>query len=179
MLIKETLRKKFSVITKQSSKDNDYTITDNASILIKKYNPKVIGLYLAMEHEIDLLCICLKHLNIVYTAPKLIFHPNEQMVFVNYYPGSRLEQNEHYFSFLEPISDNIMEPNIIFVPGLAFDLKGYRLGRGKGHYDKYLANHNAIKIGICRNENLTTNLPKEPHDIKMDYIITENIILTL
>ena len=67
--------------------------------------------------------------------------------------------------------------DFIVVPGVAFDAKGNRLGRGKGYYDKLLAQTSATKIGICYELQLFDEIPAEPHDIKMDFIITENNII--
>ena len=65
--------------------------------------------------------------------------------------------------------------DIFFVPGLAFSRSGMRLGRGKGLYDKLLAKYpNSLKVGICSSSNLYDDLPQEPHDINMDYVLTEN-----
>ena len=65
--------------------------------------------------------------------------------------------------------------DIFFVPGLAFSRSGMRLGRGKGLYDKLLAKYpNSLKVGICSSSNLYDDLPQEPHDIIMDYVLTEN-----
>ncbi len=63
-----------------------------------------------------------------------------------------------------------VEYDLILVPGLAFDNEGVRLGRGKGHFDKFLLHYkDAKKMGICFKEQLSTNnLPKEIHDVKVD-----------
>tara|TARA_B100000927_G_scaffold139852_1_gene112894 strand:- start:3 stop:512 length:510 start_codon:yes stop_codon:yes gene_type:complete len=67
------------------------------------------------------------------------------------------------------------ETDIFFIPGLAFSRSGVRLGRGKGLYDKLLAKYpNSLKVGICSSKNLYDYIPQEPHDILMDYVLTEN-----
>ena len=63
------------------------------------------------------------------------------------------------------------------MPGVAFDRKANRLGRGKGFYDRLLAQTHALKIGICYDLQLLDEIPAEPHDIKMDIIVTENNII--
>ncbi|WP_315816050.1 5-formyltetrahydrofolate cyclo-ligase [Paraflavitalea speifideaquila] len=57
------------------------------------------------------------------------------------------------YNILEPISTNIIEPeqlDVIFIPLVAFDEKGYRVGYGKGYYDRYLARcrHDIIRVGF-------------------------------
>lgn len=160
------------------SQDNDNKIIDNAACLIEKYNPRIVGIFLAQKEEIDLTSMMLKYHKIAFTLPK-ISAQKEEIFFTNYYLGAPLEPNEQYKNYLEPISNKIVVPDLVFVPGIAFDLKGHRLGRGKGHYDKYLIHHKIIKVGVSRGSNLLTRLPIESHDVKMDHIITENMILNL
>jgi 5-formyltetrahydrofolate cyclo-ligase len=63
--------------------------------------------------------------------------------------------------------------DFVAVPGIAFDTKGNRLGRGKGYYDRLLPKlTNAYKAGICFPYQLVETVPTEPTDIKMDVVIT-------
>ena len=64
-------------------------------------------------------------------------------------------------------------PDWLFVPGLGFSLDGSRLGRGKGYYDRYLENSQALKIGVAWSEQIIEKIPVESHDCHMDLIITE------
>lgn len=65
--------------------------------------------------------------------------------------------------------------DFIAVPGVAFDLKGNRLGRGKGYYDRLLPRiPSAYKAGICFPFQLVEEVPAESFDIRMDIIITIN-----
>ena len=61
----------------------------------------------------------------------------------------------------------------VLVPGLAFDRKGGRIGRGKGHYDRFLADLSLIKIGVLFSQRLLEKIPRDGFDITMDYIVTE------
>lgn len=90
--------------------------------------------------------------------------------------------------FREPTLDsNEVNPEIILVPGLAFDRQGNRLGRGKGFYDKFLEDDlevssgtdrvNRIKIGICFHEQLVDEVPVDSTDIPVDFIITDKEIV--
>ena len=64
--------------------------------------------------------------------------------------------------------------DIIFVPCLGFDSVNNRLGYGGGFYDKFLATQpEAQKIGLCFESGRVARLPVEPHDIKLDMVITE------
>lgn len=62
----------------------------------------------------------------------------------------------------------------ILVPLFAFDLKGTRLGRGKGFYDRYLEDFSGIKLGLAFEwQKYEKELPCEPFDVKLDMLITE------
>lgn len=69
---------------------------------------------------------------------------------------------------------SLIEPEWFLVPGVGFDLTGARLGRGKGYYDRYLADKSALKIGLAWSEQIVDRIPVEHHDAQMDYIITES-----
>lgn len=70
----------------------------------------------------------------------------------------------------------MVKPEVIIVPGLMFDKKGGRLGRGMGCFDKYLALNKALKIGVCSEEQITEKLTLESHDVLMDVVITDQNI---
>ena len=72
---------------------------------------------------------------------------------------------------------SIVNPDIIIVPGLAFDESGNRLGRGGGFYDAYLRNFHGPKIGICKQLQLVDELPVEDHDVKVDFVVTDQRII--
>jgi len=68
-----------------------------------------------------------------------------------------------------------INPSVIIVPCLAADNNGNRLGYGSGWYDRFLAKHpKALKIGLVYDQFLLDEIPHEPHDIQLDFIITES-----
>lgn len=140
---------------------------------IKKHN--AIGLYFSMNGEPDLSDL-MRISKWCVLAPKL---KGEKMYFVRYKAGSPLEKSG-LTNLIQPKNDNELEVNIVVIPALAFDINGYRLGFGRGHYDKYLSNKKeVIKIGVCFHKDLYEELPRLPHDVKLDYIITEKTIIAL
>jgi 5-formyltetrahydrofolate cyclo-ligase len=64
--------------------------------------------------------------------------------------------------------------DLVLVPGLAFDLSGNRLGRGRGFYDRILAQASGIKCGVGHEFQLLEQIPTEAHDAKVDFIFTPN-----
>lgn len=79
----------------------------------------------------------------------------------------------------DPVFVDFSFPQLILIPGLAFDKRGNRLGFGKGYYDRFLSEASGIKVGLCYAFQLADKIPSEPHDIKMDMIITENGITNI
>jgi 5-formyltetrahydrofolate cyclo-ligase len=63
--------------------------------------------------------------------------------------------------------------DLAIIPGVAFDLKGNRLGRGKGFYDHFLSQHALYNIGMAFHCQLIDEVPVEPWDVTMQQIITE------
>lgn len=62
--------------------------------------------------------------------------------------------------------------DVILVPGMAFDHLGARLGRGKGYYDRLLESFVGVRVGVCFEEQVVEAVPSEPHDKRMDYLVT-------
>jgi 5-formyltetrahydrofolate cyclo-ligase len=79
----------------------------------------------------------------------------------------------------EPIGTTMAPtPDLVLVPGLAFDTTGARLGRGKGFYDRWLAaNPTVCSVGICFKCQIVENLPSEAHDARVSAIVTEEGVL--
>lgn len=63
--------------------------------------------------------------------------------------------------------------SLCIVPGLAFAVNGSRLGYGGGYYDRFLSDNNIVKIGLSYEKCISSSLPEELHDIRVDFILTE------
>ena len=96
------------------------------------------------------------------------------------YDESRLELGS--FHIEEPTGADTVDPSeieVIVVPAVAYDRRGNRLGRGKGFYDRLLAEAKATKIGVGYEFLLMDELPAEEHDVPMDIIITQNTTIVI
>ncbi|RII24989.1 MAG: 5-formyltetrahydrofolate cyclo-ligase [Geobacter sp.] len=73
----------------------------------------------------------------------------------------------------------IGEADIIVVPGVAYDVAGHRIGYGKGYYDKALhqLEGRGRLVGFCFDFQLVEGLKEEPHDVRMDLIITDRRVI--
>lgn len=90
------------------------------------------------------------------------------------YDESRLELGS--FHIEEPTGNECVDPSemeLIIVPAVAYDGRGNRLGRGKGFYDRLLAEAKATKIGIGYEFQLVDEIPVESHDVPVDMVITQ------
>lgn len=61
--------------------------------------------------------------------------------------------------------------DFVIVPGVAFDKEGFRLGYGKGYYDRFLSDINPFKLGVCGKKFYMEKLPHDIYDIKMDDVL--------
>ena len=80
------------------------------------------------------------------------------------------------FSVREPAAGCAEIPlnqfDLVLVPGLAFDWRGNRLGRGQGFYDRILAEASGVKCGVAYDLQVLEEIPAEPHDAKVNFIFT-------
>ncbi|NLM36684.1 MAG: 5-formyltetrahydrofolate cyclo-ligase [Firmicutes bacterium] len=86
------------------------------------------------------------------------------------------------YGILEPRTGQWCSPEeiaLFFIPGIAFDRQGNRLGHGGGYYDRYLSTvrPEAVKIGLAFQLQIAEALPASPHDIKVDAVLTEQEII--
>lgn len=91
------------------------------------------------------------------------------------YDETRLELGA--FHIEEPTGENTVNPDeieMVVVPAVAYDRKGNRLGRGKGFYDRLLSTTKATKVGVGYEFQILDEIPVEPHDVKMDIVITQS-----
>lgn len=68
--------------------------------------------------------------------------------------------------------------SICIVPGLAFDMYGYRLGYGKGYYDRFLKHYQGFRVGICYTDCLKNQLPHGKYDQAVHLLATDKFSKT-
>ena len=142
---------------------------------------RTLLLYAPIRSEVDLLCLVEQALA-----------DGKQVAF----PVSHMEDctlTFHLISGMEELTEGtygIREPRegaprleelshaLCLVPALAFDRQGYRLGYGKGFYDRFLADFDGASVGICFGDCLFDRLPRHPHDRRVDLILTEGGAVT-
>ena len=91
---------------------------------------------------------------------------------------SKKDLREGAFHIMEPIGEPFTDFSIIdviLVPGVAFDVQGHRLGRGRGYYDRFLyslrADTKVRSIGVCFDFQKVLEVPVGPHDVPVDMVV--------
>lgn len=204
ILSKSELRKKAKEELKKYFSDSELAnqckkTVANYFLKSKEYSEsELILAYMAMNDEIDLSLIIEKALKDgkKVAIPRMIPNSND----MDFYLITSLSapfSTENKYKIREPFINNktgfakqmqsqkievseIPENSIFLVPGLAFNLEGARLGRGKGYYDKYLSrvlklsvNKHIIFCGVCTVNVITKQIPQEQNDFRMNYLLTE------
>ena len=81
------------------------------------------------------------------------------------------------YGIWEPVRRKKERPkdlDLVIVPGLGFDKRGVRLGRGEGYFDRFLKKTKcAVKWGLAFREQIVPRIPKAPHDVVMDDVLTD------
>lgn len=142
-------------------------------------NARSVALYMAVRAEIDASPL----LRAAESAEKTILLPRclpDQpgiMHFIRYTGPESLRPGP--FGIPEPTAEAAVAaapPELVLVPGLAYDNNGYRLGAGGGYYDRFFAlpaNAGCIRIGYAYSIQLTESLPREPWDLPMHAVCSD------
>ncbi len=184
---KKEIRKKQFVIRKKlfsSSTDTfNQKIFDKFFKKINFENVNIISSFNSINTEIntsELNNFILKN-NKILCLP-VVSRKDHHLIFRKF--TSEEEMVNGFMNIKEPQSSNeVLIPNVLFVPCLAFDIYGFRLGYGGGYYDRTLnhfkkKNYEFISVGYAFEGQKVSQVPKDEFDIKLDYVITEKKIYT-
>jgi 5-formyltetrahydrofolate cyclo-ligase len=138
------------------------------------FTPKVIAAFMPVRSEVDILPLLkkMKQKGHTIALPKTV-----QDTFYFREMRDWEELKEGPFSILEPPASapqiELEELDIVFVPGLAFDPLGHRLGYGKGYYDRALAHlgRHITTLGVCFEEQVVEYVPHDETDIPVQEIL--------
>lgn len=172
---------------RESLKEEEHDIKDNI-IIEKLYNldlyktSKNIFVYVSFRDEINTIKLIERALidNKNIYVPK-VYNSTKTMKAIFLDSLDKLEKNK--MGILEPKDDNLVinknDIDLIIVPGAVFDKSFNRIGYGGGYYDRYLEEikYKNNKIALAYDFQIIDEIKAEDHDIKVDYIITEERIL--
>ena len=144
----------------------------NQIIELPEYKESSLVLsYIPIRDEVD----TLKLIEYSFKNGKKVAAPKCEGDIINfYYIESINDLKKGYYGLMEPTNNNIVtnfEKSICMVPGVTFDKKNYRIGYGKGYYDKFLKEYKGAKIGLTYKECICDKIDIEKHDIKVDKVI--------
>ena len=180
-MLKSKLRKKIlKVREKFNTKDIQVNYNQIKKILKKeKTTNKIIGGYYPVNFEIDDLALLRKFKKNKFNICLPVIKKNFQM---DYYPWSLSEPLKiNRYGISEPEIKNIVYPDVLLIPLLAFDKSLNRLGYGGGYYDRLIKKlskkKNIIKIGLAFSIQEIDKVPINIYDQKLDYIVTNKNII--
>lgn len=113
---------------------------------------------------------------------KHFFLPRVNGVNLEILPYDRSRLSLGAFHIEEPQGDDTTPVDaieMVVVPAVAYDRNGNRVGRGKGFYDRLLADTRATKVGVAYDFQLVDEIDTDPHDVKVDMVITESRVITI
>ncbi len=154
---------------------------DNVFDLLKKNNltKKCIGGYFPVNYEIDDLEILKKLKKKKYQISLPVIKKNFDMDYYSWSFDDPLKINQ--YGIPEPFSKQLIYPDILLVPLVAFDKNLNRLGYGGGYYDRVIDKLSKkkyiLKIGLALSVQKINNVPVTKYDKKLDYIVTDKYIL--
>lgn len=172
-------------ISKEEHASNDAKIIEVASGLVSFRHADIILLYAPIKSEIDVMPI----FDLALSRGKKVAFPKcnvEERTMKFHFVSSYDDLKIGAYGIREPKGDlPVYDPEstagvaICFVPGLAFDVYGYRLGYGKGYYDKFMNVFRGSTIGVAYTCQILPSLPRGRFDKHCDVLITEKGIKPL
>lgn len=169
---KKALRDELRRRMAKRSGDSSVVAKEVSSYLSERPQAQIIALFAPLPGEVDLIPLT-RELDRIWAFPKV---EGDSLAFYHIKDASK-ELTPGAFGILEPIQrlprlypDEI---DLFLCPGLGFDARGGRIGRGKGFYDDTLAKArpDALKMGVCFGYQLVDEVVMEDHDIPMNGVI--------
>ncbi|MFB6318118.1 5-formyltetrahydrofolate cyclo-ligase [Saccharicrinis sp. FJH54] len=172
---KPAVRKEIREKTASLTSEEKLSLSDRATYLLENdplfKNAEIIAMYWSLDDEVNTHRFIEK-----WNGKKTILLPviEGANIYFATYDGMKDMVKEDRFGVLQPENSNIYNIktiDLIVVPGVAFDRKNNRLGRGKGYYDRALSESRCPKVGICFPHQYVEQLPVDIHDIKVDKVV--------
>ena len=180
-MLKYKLRKKILKIREKNNKKNTQINFNQIIKILKKekITKKIIGGYYPVNFEIDDLVLLKKFERSKFNISLPVIKKNYQMDFYKWSFSEILKVNK--YGIPEPETKNIVYPDIILIPIVAFDKNLNRLGYGGGYYDRLITKlskkKRIIKIGLAFSIQEIDKVPINVYDQKLDYIVTNKNII--
>jgi len=179
--MKEAMRREMldmrQALSRQSVQRDSEAITQRLLSLSCVQSAQVIMTYSAIKNEPDMwsLTYTLLDMGKHVALPRVTA---DGLIAAEYRRDTKLDKGA--YGIPQPVmrpDDTSVQPDLVIVPGVVFDLQGCRVGFGAGYYDRFLYHSEAVKVGVCYERQLVDRIDADPHDVCMDYIVTERRVL--
>ena len=180
-MLKTKLRNKIFKIREKNNKNNIQIKFEQIIKIIKKekITKKIVGGYYPVNFEVDDLRLLKKFKEKKFNISLPVIKRNFHMDFYKWSFSEPLKINK--YGIPEPEPKNIVYPDILLVPIVAFDKNLNRLGYGGGYYDRLIKKlskkKKIIKIGLALSAQKVDKVPTNVYDQKLDYIVTNKYIV--
>lgn len=142
---------------------------------VGQYADKPLAGYLPIRSEADPRPAMAAHAQRSQVGVPVVLGPGQALEFRCWEEGAFLEEGA--FGVMVPSDAKVMRPEVVIVPMVAFDARGYRLGYGGGFYDRTLqtlrAGPGVIAIGLAFSAQEVSGLTVEATDQRLDAVVTE------
>ena len=180
-MLKSKLRKKILKVREKFNTKNIHIDFNQIIKIIKKekISKKIVGGYYPVNFEVDDLELLKKFEKKNFNISLPVIKKNSQMDFYAWSFSDPLKINK--YGIPEPETKNIVYPDVLLIPLVAFDKNLNRLGYGGGYYDRLIEKlskkKNIIKIGLAFSIQEIDKVPINMYDQKLDYIVTNKLII--
>lgn len=177
--LREQCRNRRKNLNPEVKAEMDAGIAEQVKRLYQYRSAKTIMIYVSTSIEVD-----------TYKIIENALKDGKQIAVPRCIPQTR-QMEFHYITSIEqltPGSFSVLEPPehypivsdftgaLMLVPGFLFDCFGYRLGYGKGYYDRYMSRYNGAAVGLCYSEELRSHMYHGRYDRAVDAIVSEKWI---
>lgn len=162
----------------ETKKRKEVVIVERIELLREFKKSDVVALYYPIKGEVNLLPLFYRYKrNKIFVFPRI---EGENMIFSQVRELDEMKIGK--FGIMEPVNEifPLKEIDLFIVPGIAFDPDGYRIGYGKGYYDKLISQKLAHQctVGVCFDFQMVDSIERDEWDVRVDYVITNNIIIS-
>jgi len=180
--LRQRAREKLAALTLAEARAGSAAIWERLSVLGEFSAAARLLIYVSTGNEVDTHGLIRQLLAMGREVSVPRFEPATQSYVASEVRDFDADLATGEFGILEPRTEAIRpaafdQIGAVLVPGLAFDETGNRLGRGLGHFDRLLRQTGGVKIALAFDFQVLDEVPAEPHDARVDFIVTETRVV--
>ena len=185
--LRSQLRAARKAITPEARQELEAAFADRLIELPEIKDARCIGVYYAEYSELDL-TVTIEKLRAQIPDVSIVYPlvtSTTEMVFARFEAGDDLSELCNPKRLFTEFADvRLVEPadlDVLLLPGVGFDKRGYRLGQGGGYYDRYLPQlrKDCVTIGTAFDEQIVDEVPINEYDQSVDYLVTPTQVVKL